>query len=366
VWQSVIVAGVVGTAIAVAGIGFLVLGAPGFPTLLQGPLWLYLLPFVSLPAAMLIEYWLAILRGMNRIVLHNAVDIGRRLITFAVLVILLVGFRLDVAGAVLANIAVTLVSALFLVGVLWYIGVLSRPVFDRVIWRRTLKFALPAYGGNVASYLNYRVDEFFIAIMLSAEQLAFYVVAVGLVERVWLLPGSVSAVLLPHLTNSKERNPLISAAIARHMLILVGGGCLCLFLFADTVVELLYSSTFAAVATPLRWLLPGILALSVARVVLPEVIAREKPLYPSIASGVACVVNIVGNLLLIPVMGISGSALASTISYCLVSLMWILYYLRITRVSWTSLIPSAKDLEVYRKLWQWIRSRWWQPDLAKG
>ena len=85
VWQSVIVAGIIGTAIAVAGIGFLVLGAPGFPTLVQGPLWLYLLPFVSLPAAMLIEYWQAILRGMNRIVLHNAVDIGRRLITFAVL-----------------------------------------------------------------------------------------------------------------------------------------------------------------------------------------------------------------------------------------------------------------------------------------
>ena len=118
---------------------------------------------------------------------------------------MLVGFQLDVAGAILANIAVTLASALFLVGVLWYIGVWSRPVFDRVMWRRTLKFALPAYGGNVASYLNYRVDEFFIASMLPAEQLAFYVVAVGLVERVWLLPGSVSAALLPHLTNSKER-----------------------------------------------------------------------------------------------------------------------------------------------------------------
>ncbi len=357
VWQSVVVAGIVGTAISLAGIGFLVLGAPGFPTLLQGPLWLYVIPFIVLPAAMVIEYWQSILRGMNRIVAHNVVDVGRRLVTFGVLVGLVAGLGLGVVGAVVANIAVTVVSAILMAFLLWHLGLWSTPVFDRCTWRRTVAFALPAYGGNIAAYLNYRIDEFIIAALLPAEQLGFYVIAVGLVERLWLLPGSVSAVLLPHLTNSQERDPSVSAAIARHMLILIGSGCLCLFLFADFVIEGLYSSGFSAVAAPLRWLLPGILALSVARVVLPEVIAREKPHYPSIASGIACVINIGGNLILVPVMGISGAALASTISYLLLSVMWISYFLRVTKLPWTAMIPRGKDFAIYVDLWERIGSR---------
>src|SRR5262249_23633671 len=76
VWQSAAMASLVGGAGAVAGIGFLALGAPGFHGLLRGPLWLYVLPLSTIPGVLVITYWWAILRGMNHIVLMNVVEVA--------------------------------------------------------------------------------------------------------------------------------------------------------------------------------------------------------------------------------------------------------------------------------------------------
>jgi O-antigen/teichoic acid export membrane protein len=347
VWQSVALAVVVGGALALAGSGYLALGAPGTPNLVQGPLWLYVVPLVALPAALIVEYWHAILRGMNRIVTQNVVDVGMRAAGVLLLVGLLAAGRLDVTTAVVANVTISVIAVIVLGSLLQSAGSLGAPTFDRPVWRRSARFALPAYGGNVAAFLTYRAGEFIIAAFLPATQLGFYVLAVGLVERLWVLPGAVSTALLPHLTNSRDRDPVLAAAIARHVCLWVGLACVLLFAGAGWIVEVLFSSEFAEATTPLRWLLPGIFTLSIAKIVLAEVIAREKPHFPSLASGVAVVVNVAMNLALVPHIGITGAAIASSVSYTILAAMWIWYYLRETRVSWRELVPSPSDLLFY-------------------
>ena len=143
----------------------------------------------------------------------------------------------------------------------------------------------------MAAYLNYRVDELIIAALLPPEQLGFYVIAVGLVERLWILPGSVANALLPHLTMSREHDPALPAVIARHVIIWTGAACLLIFALADLVVQVLYSSAFAPTIAPVRWLLPGIFTLSIGRVLVAELLAREKSRYLLWASGVAASVE---------------------------------------------------------------------------
>jgi len=93
-------------------------------------------------------------------------------------------------------------------------------------------------------------------------------------------------------------------------------------------------------------------------VVIAELLARKKVRQTAYASGIAAVVNIAGNVILVPHMGISGAALASTISYSLLSAILIRYYLRETGVSWTVLVPSRDDLALYgRLLCRWTKLR---------
>jgi O-antigen/teichoic acid export membrane protein len=352
VWHSAAVAGSVGGVVAVASISYFVLGAPGFSGLLQGPLWLYVLPVAAIPAGLLVDYWWAILRGMNRIVLVSAIEVTTKTASL-LLVILFVGrWSLGVGGAVWSSFVLELGTLALMVIILRRAGVWGRPCFDWSLWKRTTKFALPAHGGTVAAYLNYRVDEFIIAALLPPEQLGFYVIAVALVERLWLLPAAVGRALLPHLTNSSGRDPALAAIISRHVLIWTGVACLLIWVVADLLVHVLYSSEFSAVVAPLRWLLPGIFALSVGKVLVAELLARQKPYYSLWATGIAVVVNVLMNILLVPRIGISGAAVSSTVSYSLLSGMITWCYIRETGIRWKTLLPCKDDLLAYPAIWK--------------
>jgi O-antigen/teichoic acid export membrane protein len=351
VWQSAAVAGVVGGIVALAGMAFFWGGAPGFQSLVRGPLWLYILPLSMVPCKLLVVYWGAILRGMNHITLLNGIEVGTKVGSLALVLLLVGGWRLGVEGAVWADTLASISCVGLMIVLLRYTGVWSRPAIDRAFWRHTGRFAMTSYGGTAAAYLNYRADELIIAVLLPAEQMAFYVIAVGLAERLWILTGSVANVLLPHLTNMKERDSALPALIARHVIIWTAVACFMVFAFADQIVRILYSSAFAESVYPLRWLLPGILTFSVGKVLVAELLAREKPRYSLWATSIATVVNIACNLVLIPYMGIAGAALSSSISYSILSIMVTYCYLKETNLPWTVLVPRWNDMQHYMMYW---------------
>jgi O-antigen/teichoic acid export membrane protein len=289
---------------------------------------------------------------MNRIVLLNALEVGAKAASLILLLAFIVWFRLGVVGVVLANVLVVVGTAAIMVAVLRHMGAWGRPSFDRSFCRRTGRFALSAYVGMIMTYLNYRFDQFIIAAFLPPEQLGFYVISVGLAERLWVLPGSVGTALLPHLTNSGQRDAAISATVARHIMAWMGLCCLLVFVLAEVIVTGLYSTAFGPAVAPLRWLLPGIFTLTAGKVLVAELLAREKIRYTVWAGVTSVLANVVGNLLLVPRMGIAGAALASSISYTVVSLMVSWYYVRETGLPWSSFLPRRSDLETYRTLWR--------------
>jgi O-antigen/teichoic acid export membrane protein len=352
VWHSALVACLVGGAVAISGMAYVLVGAPGVPNLIQGPLWLYTLPLLMIPVGLLLEFWLAILRGMNHIVLLNVVQVATKIIALVLLVVFVYWMRLEVLGAVWTVVAADAVAIIVVAFCLSSAGVLGAPFINPPLWKRTARFALPAHGGTIAAYFNYRVDEFIIAALLTARDLGFYAIATSLVERMWILPSAVTTALLPHLTNATDRDPKLVAIVARHVMIWTGIACVCLFAIAEVLVDLLFSSAFGDAAAPLRWLMPGIFTLSIGKVLVTELLAREKALYTIWASVSAAIVNIAGNLLLIPYMGISGAAVASSISYTILSLIIIYYYLRETRLPGRILIPCREDFVVYVDLFK--------------
>ena len=121
VGQSTVIASVLGSGIALAGIAFFVLRVPGSQTFIHGPLWLYVLPFAVIPGALLSEYWSSVIRGMNRIALLNAVEVGMK-VTSLGLVLAFVGWlHLDVGGAVWADAIITF-GGVFVMAFLLFMG----------------------------------------------------------------------------------------------------------------------------------------------------------------------------------------------------------------------------------------------------
>lgn len=350
VWHSTMTALVVGGMASLASVYYIAAGAPGFQGLLRGPAWLYMVPIATIPARLLMEYWGAILRGMNRIFVLNLIEVGTRVVSLALILVCIVGLGTGVAGVVFVDAAVLAGAVLVMAATLASSGVLGRPTFNRLLWKRTARFAIPAYGGSVMGYLNYRIDQFIIAVLLAPEQLAFYVIAVDIAERLWIIPGAVATALLPHLTNMRDRNPAFTALVARHTVLWTGAGCFLVFAGAGVAVDLLFGEAYDATSSPLRWLLPGILTLTVGKVLVAELLAREKILFTSMLSVAAATINTTTNFLLIPRMGIVGAAVASSLSYSLISLIVAWYFVRVTGVPWADLAPRRSDLLAYGKL----------------
>ncbi len=354
VWQSAGLAVVIGVLLTAGMLAYIVVGSPGFPALNEAPRKLFILLVSIIPIMMVIELWIPILRGMNYIFLTNTVEIGTKVFSLFILILFLVWLRLGVAGAVLTNVVMALGTFVLAAVLLKRVEVLGKPSFDRLLWRRTVQFALPAYFGTILAYMNYRIDQLIVALFLPAEQLGYYVLAVALAERLWILTSSVGNALLPHIANSPERDLEISAVVTRHVVMWTGTGCLIVFLLGDVIIRLLYSSAFAEAVTPLRWLLPGILVSTIGKNLGAELLVRKMIRWVVWMAGIAAAINLAGNLLLVPRMGISGAALASTVSYSVLALMQTWSYVRVTGVSWTTLIPRYSDLEGYYGAWCYI------------
>jgi len=348
VWHSVLLAAVAGGAIFIVCAAYLLSGAPGLH--IRGPMWLYLLALSVVPLSLLGEYWGAIVRGMNEISIINATDVGKRIVAVALIVLTIVVLRLGVAGAVITDWVFNLLAGIWLLLLLRRFNVWGPFAFDRALLRRTTRFAIPAYMSGILSFLNYRVDQFIVAALLPAEQLAFYAIAVGLAERLWIPTGAIATSLLPHLATQRDHDPALAAVVARHAAMVTGAACIGVWVFAGLGIRILYSSAYLAAVAPLRWLLPGIFTLTIAKVVVAELNVQKKIDFNVWCAALAAVVNIAGNLLLIPRMGISGASLASTISYTVLSIAICWYYVHVTGVSWIQLIPRKTDLNVYLSL----------------
>jgi O-antigen/teichoic acid export membrane protein len=121
---------------------------------------------------------------------------------------------------------------------------------------------------------------------------------------------------------------------------------------AEWLITLLYSPEFQEAAYSLRLILPGIVLLNTARVLAHDIAGRGMPEINLLQSAIALAVNIIANLILIPLYASRGAALASTISYSVLAILTLRVYCRLANVSWLSIyLPNRNDLTYLMKLW---------------
>ncbi|MDZ7782930.1 MAG: polysaccharide biosynthesis C-terminal domain-containing protein [Halioglobus sp.] len=83
------------------------------------------------------------------------------------------------------------------------------------------------------------------------------------------------------------------------------------------LITLIFGDAFKEAYVPLLVLLPGIVMASGARVLANDIAARGRPELNMYTSVVVVTVNVLGNMLLIPLYGLAGAAIATSIAYAL-------------------------------------------------
>ena len=223
---------------------------------------------------------------------------------------------LSVLQAIVANIIgllfATLLGAFFLNKRIY----LRKVGFDILIFKEIIGFGYKQHLGSIFQFLNYRVDMFIVLALLSQGDLGLYSISVIIAETVWYLPNSIGQILYAKI--SSEKNELankFTPLVCRTIIILIMFCCVIIYALSDIIIPVLFSSSFSASVLPLKLLLPGVIFLSISKIIGSDLSGRGFPQYSTIASGVSLIVTVIFDLLFIPIYGINGAAVASSLSY---------------------------------------------------
>jgi O-antigen/teichoic acid export membrane protein len=156
-------------------------------------------------------------------------------------------------------------------------------------------------------------------------------------ERLLFLTQATSTILFPSASSSsiqREKTPILS----RLNFTAVFVSSVLIGVTAYWLVPLLFSADYNNSVLPLVVILPGIISLSVSKILSADFISRGLPQYSLYVSLLNFCLNISFNVILIPRMGIAGAALSSTMSYSAALMLQIYFYSRLTNVRLVELI----------------------------
>jgi O-antigen/teichoic acid export membrane protein len=149
----------------------------------------------------------------------------------------------------------------------------------------------------------------------SYQAIGWYAAGVRIVDAVGMVPTMVAAALLPVLSSLHQRDPEAMRGLylkgQRLLLILGLPAAAGLFSVRTQIAVFVYGAEFTQTAGALIWLAPAVAILFLNFMQLNTLTALGQQRLCAIATGVCVVVNIGLNLLLIPIYGFTGAAMAT-------------------------------------------------------
>ena len=315
---------------------------------------LAVLVLASMPLTVLLSYLTAALMGQEQFRVAAGLALVAQVAELAGIGILLWLFGRTAEMAVMG----------YMFGLL--IGVVATAVMLRNLLRRVLtvppaprslsaalSFGVRGQLGNLATMFNYRLDVFIVNYFLNPAQVGLYALGVVVSESLWQVPRAAAVALLPRTARTIDRGATeFTCAVTRQVLVISCLSGLVIAFLSPFAIPLVFGERFSPSVSVVWWILPGTVALSLAKVMSSDLAARGKPEYSSICAFLSLAVTVALDLTLIPRMGISGAALASSVAYLVQTVLVAIALKRVLNVTWRQLlVPSSVEWIAYKQAW---------------
>ncbi len=182
---------------------------------------------------------------------------------------------------------------------------------------KIVKYASVAFLGNILFFLVYRVDYWFVDYFIADKQQLGNYIQVSKVGQLFIILPSIIASTIFAVTaeGKKEDMHLKIVKVSKLIFVFVVLASTPLVLFGNWIFPFVFGKTFVFMYEPFLWLLPGVIALAIQAPFAAFNAGLNKQKANFLATILALVIIIIGDLYLIPIAGIKGAALASSIGY---------------------------------------------------
>ena len=217
---------------------------------------------------------------------------------------------------------------------------------DHRLFQESVDYGFKSQLGNIFQIFNYRFDVFFVNYFLGVTSVGIYSIAVSVGELLWYISTVTGTLLFSMVSNDSQKyDDKFISSVCRKTILLTFGGALFLLLTSWILVPALFGKAFVNSITPLIILLPGIVAISIHKVLIFGLLGKGYPQYMSYSGFITLIFTVVLDVFLIPVLGVPGAALASTLAYVVCAFLTARWYIRTTNFTWYDvIIPNHEDL----------------------
>ena len=272
------------------------------------------------------------LRGMKK---YGTATIIQSVLMLAISV-LLIYFGFGVAGVVIGLVLAS-------VGWCLYLLLMAKDYFSITFegytynTKKMLIFGVQIFAGNAINMINYQADTIMIADFLTATDVGYYGVAVGLSKFFWLVPSAVQLITYPTTSEywAKKNQMAMQTMIEKSMkytacvIFPIGMG---VGFFSIYIIGLIFGEGFIESVLPLQILIIGTVIYGIVISIGGSVTGIGRPDIGLKIVGISATINIMLNILLIPIYGITGAAVATSMSLFVASLLGIFTTVRMLNV----------------------------------
>lgn len=189
------------------------------------------------------------------------------------------------------------------------------------------KFALIAVVTNSMTFLMYRIDYWFVNKYCTDADLGNYIQACKLAQLYFIIPSILAAVVFPMTASGRREEMNIKMQLlSRGMIFFYTLTCLMLAATGYWLFPFVFGPSFNNMFWSFLLLIPAILSYSVIHLLAAYYSGTRELNINFRGNVIALAVIIVGDILVIPLYGIKGAALVSSIGYiCYMSYMLMIH-----------------------------------------
>jgi len=262
-------------------------------------------------------------QGFKKMVLFAGVDFVRMLL---ILIIVLIGLKLNygLLSPIIAYI-ITPTVLILIFGWIFLKNIFPRffkteLVFDRKILKKVTKYGIFVLVTNVGTIILGYTDIMVLTFFSGLTSVGLYSVALPTAMLFLYFPRAVGGVLLP-LTSElwvKKKKRILREGIEslyKYSLIIIIPLVFIVLSFSDLVINILYGGNYLEASNALKILAIGMIFATLFIINTKFFSGIGKPEIVSKIVYIASIFNLIFNLILIPIFGLMGAAVTTTISY---------------------------------------------------
>src|SRR3989338_9770 len=262
-------------------------------------------------------------QGFKKMAYFAGIDVVKMLLVIAIILIgmgMNYGILGPVAAYVLSSIIVILVFGFVLLRRIFPDFLKSKFIYEVELIKKISRYSIFAMSAGVGMVILGYTDTILLTYFSGLTSVALYNVALPTAKVLMYFPRSIAGILLPLISElwAKKEKALIREGIEslyKYTIIIIIPLVFMILSFSDLLIGTLFGKDYVVASNALKILSIGMIFAVLYVVNIDFFSGIGKPEINNIIVYSAALFNLVANLIMIPVWGIIGAAISTTISY---------------------------------------------------